>query len=146
MGSIGYLLYLLLRPGGWGHPVSREFWIGCGVVLITTSLGKAIGVLAARRKLRQIIREIQAEWKPQRPQERDSGTVGPVSMNLPRPCCGVSMPSITARSAWTGWRPTASTRSMASFRDVASVFFDASADADMNATDVSETSCAAFAS
>lgn len=88
VGVIGYLLYLPLRPGGWGHPGWHEFWIGCGVVVITTSLGKAIGILTARRKLRQIILEIQGEWSPQSPSEGNYGTVGSVNVNPPRPCCG----------------------------------------------------------
>jgi len=54
VGTLGYLLFLLLRTGGWGDPGWREFWIGCGVVVVTTSLGKMIGVFLHRRAQRRV--------------------------------------------------------------------------------------------
>jgi len=88
IGIVGYLLYLWLRPGGWGNPGSHELWIGCGVVIITTSLGKAAGILMARRKLRRLIQQIRAEGKLQRPPEHNYPDSGPVRTNQPSRCCG----------------------------------------------------------
>jgi hypothetical protein len=88
VGVVGYLLFLVLRPGGWGDPGWHEFLLGCAVALVTTSVGKLIGVLAARHKLRRVIREIQSEWKPPRPPER---SFAPVDEGGARPatrCCG----------------------------------------------------------
>jgi hypothetical protein len=45
----GYLTFLFLRPGGWQDAGWREFWIGAGIVFLTTSLGKLIGIVLARR-------------------------------------------------------------------------------------------------
>lgn len=88
VGAIAYLLYLLLRTGGWAHPGWHELWIGCGVACLTTSAGKGIGILWTRRKLRQVIQEIRAEWKPQPSQGRNFGPVPTASPRLPRKCCG----------------------------------------------------------
>jgi hypothetical protein len=87
VGIISYLLYLLLRPGGWGHPGWFEVCIGCGVILVTTSVGKGLGILLSRRRIRQIVREMQTEWRPQRSQERDYGVVSAVNVNRTRRCC-----------------------------------------------------------
>jgi hypothetical protein len=86
-----YLLFLLLRTGGWGHPGRREFWIGVAVIVSTTSVGKLLGLLLARRKLRRAIKEIQAEWRPQPlqgPGPVDARTRRTRSWVGPTPCCG----------------------------------------------------------
>lgn len=88
LGAIGYPLYLALRPGGWGHPASHELWIGVCVIFLTTSLGKAMGILMARRRLRRVIREIQTEWKPQPVPERDFRSARSVQMQSQSSCCG----------------------------------------------------------
>jgi hypothetical protein len=88
VGVFSYLIYLLVRPGGWGHPGSRDWWIGCGVVVVTSCAGKVLGILGSRRRLRRVIREIQTEWKPQRPQPRDFGTVTAFQPTSSRRCCG----------------------------------------------------------
>jgi hypothetical protein len=92
IGGLGvYLLFLLLRPGGWGHPGRREFWIGFGLIVGTTSVGKFLGLLLAQRKLKLVIKEIQTHWKSQPLQDQQSGNTG---MRLTEPrmettrCCG----------------------------------------------------------
>ena len=90
VGIVGTLLFLLLRPGGWGDPGWPEFFAGLGVVLVTTSAGKAVGILVARYRLQRVTREIQSEWKPQRPTGRDFGPVS-ITKSSARPltrCCG----------------------------------------------------------
>ena len=90
IGVAGSLAYLLLRPGGWGDPGWREFWIGLTVVVVATSLGKLFGILFAKHKLRRITREIQSEWKPQRPPGREFGSAV-MSEARAKPatrCCG----------------------------------------------------------
>ena len=49
LGVAGYLAFLFLRPGGWQDAGWREFWIGAGIVFLTTSLGKLVGIVLARR-------------------------------------------------------------------------------------------------
>ncbi len=68
-GVVVYALFLLLRPGGWGQLGRRELWLGLGVVAATTSAGKLLGLLMAQRRLKRVIREIQAQWRP--PQDQD---------------------------------------------------------------------------
>jgi hypothetical protein len=86
-----YLLFLLLRSGGWGHPGRREFWIGLGVITSTTSVGKLLGLLLAQRRLKRLIKEIQTHWKPQPLQDQGSGDAG-MRWTGPRAgstrCCG----------------------------------------------------------
>lgn len=65
VGLLGYLGYLLLRPGGWGAPGSAELWTGFAVLCVTTSAGKAIGLQRAQRRLQQAAREIRAQWTTQ---------------------------------------------------------------------------------
>ena len=88
VGVVGYLLYLVLRPGGWGNPGWRELWIGCGVVFVTASVGKVLGIVMGRRKLRRLIRQVRAEWTPPRPPEHNSEVTLPRTMRQSRPCCG----------------------------------------------------------
>ena len=88
VGIAGYLVYLLLRSGGWGHPGWREFWIGCGVVAATTSIGKVLGMALGRRKLRQLIRQIRAEWKPPTPPEHSYEVGASIAPRASRSCCG----------------------------------------------------------
>ena len=64
LGAGTYLLYLLLRPGGWGTPRWPEFWAASALVLVTTSIGKFLGLLWAQHKLRRIIRLIRTTWEP----------------------------------------------------------------------------------
>ena len=91
VGAIGYALFLFLRPGGWGHPGRREFWIGLAVLMTTTSVGKFLGLLLAQRRLKRVIGEIQTHWKPrplQAPQSEATGlrqTDGRVRQTR---CCG----------------------------------------------------------
>lgn len=65
VGLLGYLAYMLLRPGGWGDPGSAELWTGFAVLCVTTSVGKAIGLQLAQRHLQQAAREIRAQWTTQ---------------------------------------------------------------------------------
>ena len=88
VGVVGYLVFLLLRPGGWGHPGWPGFWVGLGVVLVTTSTAKFLGILLTRRKLRRLIRVIQSEWKPQSAPERRQGPVFAKPARRPGGCCG----------------------------------------------------------
>jgi len=84
-----YLLFLLVRPGGWGHPGRTEFWIGVAVVVSTTSFGKLLGLLLAQRKLRLVMKEIQAEWKPQPLDDIPAiDARKTISWVGPTPCCG----------------------------------------------------------
>jgi hypothetical protein len=76
VGVVGFTLYLLLRAGGWGRPGHREFWIGLGVMVATSSVGKFAGLLWTHVKGKQVIREIQTDWKPALPQLRYSGAIG----------------------------------------------------------------------
>lgn len=68
-GLLGYLAFLFLRPGGWNDPGWHEFWVGAGVVTVTTSVGKFLGLAAAQRELNRLIKEIRSEWPP-RPSAR----------------------------------------------------------------------------
>ncbi|HEU4730019.1 MAG TPA: hypothetical protein VFT22_19110 [Kofleriaceae bacterium] len=88
VGGIGYLLFMLVRRGGWASPGWHDLWVACGVMLVTTSMGKLIGIVSARRRLRRLVEHIQAEWKPQRPQPRDHGPVTAPVPRLSRGCCG----------------------------------------------------------
>ena len=91
VGAVGFAVYLLLRTGGWGHPGRREFWIGLGVMVATTSAGKFFGLLRAQRRLKQVIREIQTHWKPPVPQLQYSGAPGIRRTDArvgPTRCCG----------------------------------------------------------
>lgn len=90
VGAVGYLLFLLLRPGGWGHPGRREFWIGFGVLVVTTSAGKFLGLLRAQRRLRRVIGEIQRHWVA-RPALHHSTTtaINPITSQVgQKRCCG----------------------------------------------------------
>lgn len=49
LGAAGYLAFLFLRPGGWQDAGWPQFWMGSGVVLVTTSLGKLLGIVIAQR-------------------------------------------------------------------------------------------------
>jgi hypothetical protein len=88
IGVFGYLCYLLLRPGGWAHAGWREFWIGCVVVAFTASVGKLLGILSGRRKMRRLIREIRAEWKPPNAPEHSYDIGSPIIARPTRRCCG----------------------------------------------------------
>jgi hypothetical protein len=63
-GAGGYTLFLLLRSGGWSDVGRRELWIGLVVVVVTTSLGKLLGLFAAQRRLKRLVAEIQGQWQP----------------------------------------------------------------------------------
>jgi hypothetical protein len=91
VGVIGYMLFLLLRSGGWGHPARKEFLIGLGVVVATTCVGKLLGLWLAQRRLDRVIKEIQSQWKPHDsvdPDSRYAGVKGPDSRIGSTPCCG----------------------------------------------------------
>jgi hypothetical protein len=88
VGVVGYLFYLVLRPGGWAHAGWRELWTGCVVVGITASVGKLLGILLGRRKLRRLIREIRAEWKPPNPPAHSYEGSPPIIARTSRGCCG----------------------------------------------------------
>jgi len=101
VGLAGYLLYLVLRPGGWGDPGSLELWIGIAVLCITSTVGKVIGLRVAQRELRRAAREIRAQWlaqgsgsdraKHRPPQAFPGRTDGSA-------CCGNSLtPSVRVR-------------------------------------------------
>jgi hypothetical protein len=89
VGLAGYALYLLARPGGWGHPGKREFWIGLGVLTLTTTVGKFAGLFRAQRRLRRLITEIQQHWKPEPNQTGRPVTTGaqPSRRAWSTPCC-----------------------------------------------------------
>jgi hypothetical protein len=74
-GVVGYVLYLFLRSGGWGQPGQSEFWVGLGCVVATTSTGKLLGLLAAQRRLKRVIKEIQSQWKTRYLLDENSGYV-----------------------------------------------------------------------
>ena len=92
VGATGYMAFLFLRSGGWGHPGRKEFWIGFGVVIATTSLGKLLGLWLAQRRLDRVIREIQSQWKRHDPVDPHSRYVGgkrrPDSRIGSTRCCG----------------------------------------------------------
>ncbi|HYW74118.1 MAG TPA: hypothetical protein VE961_24050 [Pyrinomonadaceae bacterium] len=87
VGVFGYLLYVLIRPG-WAHLGWRELWIGCVVVGFTASVGKLLGILWGRRKLRRLIRQIRAEWKPPNPPTHSYQGDPPITARPSRACCG----------------------------------------------------------
>lgn len=93
-GIAAYLFYLLLRPGGWGDPGTRELWIGLGVVVATSSAGKLVGLLAAHRRLKRAVREIQSHWRlPAGAQPVSDATAVEAERDEPVPaprCCGRS--------------------------------------------------------
>jgi hypothetical protein len=104
-GAVGYVLYLFLRSGGWGHPGRNEFWVGLGVVVATTSIGKLLGLLVAQRRLKRVIKEIQSQWKPRYLQDQDSGYVGGTrtdSRVWPTRCCGRPTPSLPDHDSGQG--------------------------------------------
>jgi hypothetical protein len=90
-GAVGYVLYLFLRSGGWGHPGWKDLWVGLGVLVVTTSVAKFLGLLVAQRKLKRLIKEIQARWKPRPFEEQDSRSGGVRRRDTPvwrTRCCG----------------------------------------------------------
>lgn len=91
VGLIGYMFFLLVRSGGWGNPGREEFWIGLGVVVVTTSVAKLLGLWSAQRRLDRVIKEIQSEWKPNNsvgPYSQSEGVHGPDLRIRSTPCCG----------------------------------------------------------
>lgn len=91
IGILGYLVYMLFRPGGWGDPGSVELWTGFAVLCVTSSVGKAIGLQLAQRRLQQAAREVRAQWTTQRApvggpaRESSHGSHGIVHRTA---CCG----------------------------------------------------------
>lgn len=77
VGLVGYGLFLLLRSGGWGHPGRKELWLGLGVVVATTSAGKLLGLVVAQLRLKRVIAEIQAQWRPQQGQDEGPARTEP---------------------------------------------------------------------
>lgn len=91
VGLLGYLAYLLMRPGGWGDPGSAELWTGFAVLCVTTSVGKAVGLRLAQQRLQQAAREIRAQWTSQREQIGDpsrESSRGSRGAALRTTCCG----------------------------------------------------------
>lgn len=92
-GVVGYALFLLFGAGGFGHLGRKEIWVGLGVIAVTTSVGKLFGLLAAQRRLKRVIKEIQSQWKPRDLVDQDYGSVD-VGMKRtdgrvwPTHCCG----------------------------------------------------------
>jgi len=91
IGMIGYIVYLFLRDGGWGHPGKHEFWVGLAVIVFSASVGKLLGLSLAQRRLTQVIREIQSQWKHRRILDQDWGSMDLRRMEVvvwATHCCG----------------------------------------------------------
>ncbi len=76
LGVIGYLLWLVARPGRWSEVGGIDVLVGVGVVAVTAGVGKTIGLVGANRRLKQTVRDIQGEWKVPRPTEGEVSTCG----------------------------------------------------------------------
>lgn len=99
LGLAGFVLFLLLRPGGWGEPGSAELWAGVAVLSITSTVGKLIGLRHAQRELQRAAREIRAQWVTQQPgggtpRRQAAGSAGGRFYQSLR-CCGRSSPRPT---------------------------------------------------
>jgi hypothetical protein len=55
---------------------------------ITASVGKLLGILLGRHKLRRLIREIRAEWKPPNPPAHSYEGSPPIIARTSHGCCG----------------------------------------------------------
>jgi hypothetical protein len=88
VGGLGYLLYLIFRSGGWGHPGWHGLWVGCAVVLITTSAGKFIGILMSRRKSLREVQKTQSETRPPRSPDYYFGPINRIDARPTSQCCG----------------------------------------------------------
>lgn len=69
VGAAGYLAWLALRPGGLARLGWGDLWLGLGVLVAVTAAGKLAGLLAARRRIKATIREIESEWDAPPPPE-----------------------------------------------------------------------------
>lgn len=96
LGLAGYLLFLLLRPGGWGDPGSTELWIGAATLTVTSTAGKVIGLWLAQRELQRTAREIRAQWVTQKaggsPAPRGAPHRTTSSIHKTSGCCGGPSP------------------------------------------------------
>jgi hypothetical protein len=100
VGLAGSLLYLLLRTGGWDDPGSQELWIGVGVLCVTSTLGKVIGLRLAQRELRRAAMEVRAQWLAQGESRPTRQRPGPAFHARPNAssCCGNALtPSVRVR-------------------------------------------------
>lgn len=91
LGLAGYLLFLLLRPGGWGDPGSAELWAGAATLALSSTAGKVIGLRLAQRELQRTAREIRAQWATEgrgsSPQRAFTHPAGGPTLRKPG-CCG----------------------------------------------------------
>lgn len=96
LGMVGYLLFLLLRPGGWGDPGSAELWVGAATLTVTSTAGKVIGLRLAQRELKRTVREIRAQWVTQKiggnPPPRGAPHRTASTIHKTPGCCGGSSP------------------------------------------------------
>lgn len=73
---LGLLLFAI--AGGAGHvnaawPWSQTISTILGGSILMALTGKLIGLMAANRRLKQTVREIQTDWKPKWPESKISG-------------------------------------------------------------------------
>lgn len=102
VGVLGYLGYLFIRSGGWPHFGKAEIWTGIVAIVVTTSCGKLIGIMRAKRRMRLLIAEIRHQWEQTDAGKRPDDIQG-TGRIWPSRCCGnaSSLPakSTDARSA-----------------------------------------------
>jgi hypothetical protein len=63
VGIVGYVAWILLRPGGWTSFGAYDAFVGIGIAAGVAIVGKLSGRVRADHRLKQRVREIQAEWK-----------------------------------------------------------------------------------
>lgn len=101
LGLAGYLLFLLLRPGGWGDPGRVELWVGVAVLSVTSTAGKVVGLRLAQRELQRTAREIRAQWVTRQPAGSPPGGEAPRStggkVHRSSRCCGRPLPRPTRK-------------------------------------------------